>query len=117
MYVHYFLKLVEEQQKTPEDSTDQGSGLFSNIKHYFLGGSGKKFYYRIGQFDFTLEEIKHGLLRSNKKAPDAYLCSLSSSDDRLSIIPLKSFQHVTHPVCQLARFRFAKSTGSNRRCT
>lgn len=86
MYVHYFLKLVEEQQKVPEDSTEQGSGLFSNIKHYFLGGSGKKFYYRIGQFDFTLDQIKHGLLRSNKKAPDAYLCSLSSSDDRLNIL-------------------------------
>lgn len=55
------------------------------MSSYFLG-SRKKFYYRIGQFDFTLEEIKHGLLRNNKKAPDAYLNSLSSSDDRLSIL-------------------------------
>lgn len=55
------------------------------MRSYFLG-SQKKFFYRIGQFDFTLEEIKHGLLRNNKKAPDAYLRSLSSNDDRLSIL-------------------------------
>lgn len=46
----------------------------------------KKFFYRIGGFDFTLEEIKHGLLRGNKRAPDSYFRTLSSNDARAQLL-------------------------------
>jgi hypothetical protein len=37
-------------------------------------------------FNFSLEDIKHGLLRNNKKAPVNYMKTLSSNDDRLNIL-------------------------------
>jgi len=42
----------------------------------------KAFYYRIGGFDFSLDQIKHGLLRGNKKSPQAYLRTLGGGDPR-----------------------------------
>lgn len=48
--------------------------------------SQKKFFYNIADMNFTLEEIKHGLLRNNAKAPNAYFRCLSSNDERLNVL-------------------------------
>ena len=57
--------------------------VFTKVKGYVWDYSVKKFYYRIAGYDFTLEEIKHGLLRGNHKAPNAYLRTLSATDPRV----------------------------------
>lgn len=56
--------------------------MFSKLKSYVLEYSMKPFYYNIGGFNFNLDEIKHGLLRANKKSPNAYLRALSGSDQK-----------------------------------
>ena len=48
--------------------------------------SPKAFYYNIAGFNFNLEEIKHGLLRNNLKAPANYMRSMNSNDNRLNIL-------------------------------
>ena len=60
-------------------------GFLAQISSY-LNGKTTKFFYRIGQFDFNLDEIKHGLLRDNQKSPSAYMACMSSSDERLGLI-------------------------------
>ena len=36
--------------------------------------------------NFNLDELKHGVLRGNKKSPSAYLKTLSWNDPRANII-------------------------------
>ena len=55
-------------------------------------------------FNFSLEDIKHGLLRNNKKAPVNYMKTLSSNDDRLNILrnvqdPRINFICLDYPTC------------------
>ena len=66
MYVHHFLRMVSEGKGMGNES------MFSKLKS-ILDYSSKPFYYNIGGLNFNLEEIKHGLLRGNKKAPTAYM--------------------------------------------
>ena len=80
MYVHHFLRMVNEGKVG-------GDSMFSKLKSYVLDYSSKPFYYNIGGLNFTLEEIKHGLLRGNKKPRSAYLNkTLGWGDQRLSLI-------------------------------
>ena len=46
----------------------------------------KPFYYNIGGMQFNLEELKHGVLRGNKKPPGAFMRSLSGGDSRAVIL-------------------------------
>jgi len=46
----------------------------------------KDFYYCIGGDNLSLEDIKHGLLRNNVKAPMFYMRTMSSNDQRLNIL-------------------------------
>jgi hypothetical protein len=52
----------------------------SRFKSYVLDYSSKPFYYNIDDINFNLDEIKHGILRGNKKAPNSYMRILSGSD-------------------------------------
>ena len=56
------------------------------IKSYVFAYSPKPFYYKIGHHNYTLEEIKHGLLRGNSKPPNFYMRVMGSSDERLDIL-------------------------------
>ena len=47
---------------------------------------GKKFYYRIGGLDFSLDEIKHGILRGNRKPPSAYMRTLNANDPKALLV-------------------------------
>ena len=66
MYVHHFLRMVSEGKMGNES-------MFKKLTSLVLDYSSKPFYYNIGGLNFNLEEIKHGLLRGNKKAPTAYM--------------------------------------------
>lgn len=46
----------------------------------------KPFYYNISGLNFNLDEIKHGIMRGNKKSPHAYMRALGRQDDRSNII-------------------------------
>ena len=56
------------------------TSMFSKIKTYVLEYSSKPFYYNISGINFNLDEIKHGILRGNKKHPHAYMKTLGWSD-------------------------------------
>lgn len=59
--------------------------MFSKFKSYF-DYSSKPFFYNICGMNFNLDELKHGVLRGNKKSPSAYLKTLSWNDPRASLI-------------------------------
>ena len=55
------------------------------MRNYFRGPQ-KPFFYRLANQNYNLDEIKHGLLRNNKKAPEAFLACLGSTDDRRNLL-------------------------------
>lgn len=85
MYIHYFLKKQHQDEDQNEEQENAGS-FFDQIKQYMTNGGEKKFFYNIAGYSFTLEEVKHGLLRNNSKAPGCYMRQFSSSDERLQIL-------------------------------
>eukprot|EP01017_Pseudomicrothorax_dubius_P036635 TRINITY_DN5267_c0_g2_i3.p1 TRINITY_DN5267_c0_g2~~TRINITY_DN5267_c0_g2_i3.p1 ORF type:complete len:364 (+),score=105.83 TRINITY_DN5267_c0_g2_i3:111-1202(+) len=61
-------------------ASKSGGGLVSR----FIGkGSGTEFYYNVGGLNFTVEELRSGILRSNKRSPNGSFKGFSSSDQRL----------------------------------
>jgi len=67
MYVHYFLKKVSEEGMQEEDPNN--AGILGRIKGYLFAYQPKPFFYNIGGFNLNLDELKHGLLRNNIRAP------------------------------------------------
>mmetsp|Transcript_5007 Transcript_5007/g.3645 ORF Transcript_5007/g.3645 Transcript_5007/m.3645 type:complete len:122 (-) Transcript_5007:175-540(-) len=59
--------------------------MFSKLRSYF-DYSSKPFFYNIGTVNFNLDEIKHGLLRGNKKNPQAYMRTLGWNDQRTNFL-------------------------------
>lgn len=86
MYVHHFLRKVYEEGQASSDGTNKNNGYLGYIKSYVFAYSPKPFYYKIGLHNYTLEEIKHGLLRGNSKPPNSYMRVMSSNDERLNIL-------------------------------
>ena len=60
MYIHKFLKELNSGDGKVDDS-----GIVSSITNYIFKSNGKKFFYNIGGLIYTLEEMKHGVLRGN----------------------------------------------------
>jgi NIMA (never in mitosis gene a)-related kinase len=89
MYIHYFLKAVSEGQGLPGGQGATGSYL-SALKSFVTQkqqGHHKPFFYCIGGHSFTLDEIKHGILRGNKRSPHSYIQrSLSSGDPKAQLV-------------------------------
>lgn len=85
MYIHYFLKTVHESCKAKRKKGTVCSQILSN----WLDQPAKKFYYNIAGQNFTLEDIKHGLLRSNKPKPGSFFKHVKTSDQRLYFLPQK----------------------------
>lgn len=67
MYIHNYLRM-EFEGKVPKSN----ESMFSKIKNYVLDYSSKPFFYNIGGINFDLDQIKHGILRGNRKSPIAY---------------------------------------------
>ena len=64
---------------------NNNKSLLASILSYFRNEN-DSFYYNIGGYNFTLDELKHGLLRGNKKKPTSFFRTLSSSDDRSRLL-------------------------------
>jgi hypothetical protein len=78
MYVQKFLK----QLNSCDGQLDK-EGFFKNLGGLVWNSTGKEFFYNIAGKTFTLDEMKHGVLRGNKKKPSAILRTLSNGDDRV----------------------------------
>lgn len=88
MYIHYYLKTVKSQQT----DGDEHASLLSNIKSLmWKKKTNKVFFYSIGGLHFTLEELKHGVLRGNRKKPGAILRTLGGYDDRSQFITEENY--------------------------
>ena len=86
MYVHHFLKKLKEEAQQDQDDGNANQGYLGSLKQYMFSFSPKPFYYNIGGENLSLEEMKHGLLRNNVKAPMFYMRSMSSNDQRLNLL-------------------------------
>lgn len=78
MYIHS--KIIEKK------NANQPVGLLERIKRFFRRDN-YELTYHISQMDFTLEDIKHGILRGNKKSPNAYYFrNFSDKEPRNNIV-------------------------------
>ena len=82
MYLHYLLKNGNSLNETEEK--DRGA-LFTLIK-YFWPKSSERFFYNIGGYTFTLEEMKHSLLRYNKKPLNSFFRLMDKTDERTDLL-------------------------------
>lgn len=82
MYIHYFLKTVHESYKAKK----QRSSLYAKFLSYWFDEPAKPFYYNIAGHNFTLEDIKHGLLRKNRRKPFKLFPHLKSNDSRILLL-------------------------------
>jgi len=81
-FTHKFIK--EKLTKTSPSSGRRK--LFSNLLNVIqLGEKNEDFFYNIGGLKFTIEDLKHGILRGNKKDPDAWFPTFSDKDPRNQI--------------------------------
>lgn len=80
MYIHAFLKYMNNFN---EDRNEKG--LLSKILSYIWGDKKDNFYYNIGGYEFTLEQLKHGLLRGNKKG-NTFFRYFSAKDERAQLL-------------------------------
>ena len=81
MFIHNFLK---DGSKYNEEA--QQRGIIGSILSYFWKESDSDFFYNIGGHNFTLEDLKHGLLRANKKPSSSYSKIMKEGDERLNLI-------------------------------
>ena len=58
------------------------SGILRKFIASFKLYSSKPFYYNLSGQNFSLDEMKHGILRGNKRSPNAYLKALSWNDPK-----------------------------------
>jgi hypothetical protein len=80
MYIHNFLLMVDQD----EYETDQG--YFSKLNKKVTGYVVKPFFYNIGGTNFTLDQIKHGMIRLNKKKPGSWSVVLNNEDPKRKIL-------------------------------
>jgi len=83
MYIHFLLKFpVLSKSKGligKLTSVVWDNSKYDAIVHYRRPPN---FFYNIGGLNFTLEEIKHGVLRGNRKSPGAMFRNFSTGDKR-----------------------------------
>ena len=85
MYVHMFFKMISEGRKS-----DSEQGMLSRLQNYVSNHSQKPFYYNIAGRDYTVDDIKHGMLRGNQCKPGHMMRILSQNDAKTSILPAVS---------------------------
>lgn len=83
MYVHMFFKLISEGKQSDSQST----GMLSKISNFVSNRSKKSFHYNISGEDYTLDDIKHGMLRGNTAKPGHMMRVLSSGDPKTQVLP------------------------------
>ena len=93
MYVHMFCKTISEGKQA-----DQDCGMIGRVQNFLQTRKEKPFYYKIASEDYTLDDIKHGMLRGNRPKPGHYMKTLSANDPKTRIMPQVSqtFSRTTH---------------------
>jgi len=82
MYVHMFFKMISEGRQGESESS-----MMSRISSFVSYGRKKAFYYNIAGEDYTIDDIKHGMLRGNQTKPGHLMRILSKSDNKTQILP------------------------------
>jgi len=109
MYVHMFFKMISEGRQAETEC-----GMFTRLQNYVKNRNRKPFYYKIAGEDYTIDEIKHGMLRGNAPKVGHIMRVLSSNDEKTKILPpvSKSISpfliHLTGLLC--SRFSGSKKT-------
>lgn len=102
MYVHFFLK--KQMEDSSEHEAAENQGIFGQLSNMIFSNRSKPFYYNIAGFNLSLDEIKHGLLRNNQKAPNSYVRTMNTTDERLGLLlefidPRILFVCLDYPEC------------------
>jgi hypothetical protein len=82
MYIHSFLRKIDEGQYQEK----QNCSLFAKLKKNIVGYTVKPFFYNVAGVNYTLEDIKHGMLRNNKKRQGDYSELLKNGDPKMLIL-------------------------------
>lgn len=77
MYIHNLLLKLSEGRELSSSTS-----YFASFKNYISDYRSKKFYYNIDGVNYYLDEIKHGMLRSNVRKPGSIFRSLSTNDEK-----------------------------------
>jgi len=86
MYIHSFLLKINEGRDLAANTS-----YLQRAKNYIRDYTSKPFYYNIGGTNYKLDEIKHGMLRSNSRKPGCMMRALSPKDEKtnmLGVIPI-----------------------------
>jgi hypothetical protein len=81
MYIHNFLKNGNNYNEEARQK-----GIIQILLSYFWTGPGDSFFYNIGGYNFTLEELKHGVLRANNKPNGSFFKIMSDNDERAQLL-------------------------------
>lgn len=81
MYIHNFLLKISDGRDMSGNQS-----YFSSFKNYISDYTSKKFYYNVGGINYYLDEIKHGMLRSNLRKPGHIFRSLSANDEKTNML-------------------------------
>lgn len=73
--------------KPHQDEIEQSGSIFSNLRSFVSNSDNKEMFYQIGDFQFTLDELKHGVIRGNKKKPGSILKTFNVNDEKAQFIP------------------------------
>jgi NIMA (never in mitosis gene a)-related kinase len=83
MYFHYYLQRVQSDTRYRMNQTFVGQV----IGNYVYDTKPKRtFFYIIGGLDFNLNDLKHGILRQNKRVPGTLFAAFSAKDHRANIL-------------------------------
>ena len=82
MYVHMFFKMVSEGHQA-----DSECSMFQKISSFMNSSKQKPFFYNIAGEDYTIDDIKHGMLRGNHAKPGHIMRVLSASDSKTRVLP------------------------------
>lgn len=83
MYIHCFLKHLKPHQ----DEMEQSGSILSGLRNFVGGTDNKEMFYQIGEHQYTLDQLKHGVIRGNKKKPGSILKTLNAGEAKAQHIP------------------------------
>ena len=72
MYVHMFFKMVSEGHQAESECS-----MFQRLSSFMNSSKQKPFYYNIAGRDYSIDDIKHGMLRGNHAKPGHIMRVLS----------------------------------------
>ena len=78
-----FFRMINERSA---DKADVSNDLIGKMKNLVFDHSSKPFFYNIAGVNYTLDDIKHGILRGNRRKPGSIMKVLSNGDPKGKLI-------------------------------